>query len=479
VRRAGGNMSKANSKTSSGIEAQPAPGTPTPSGPRPGIGRPDCPQCGGLGYLRRDLPVEHPDFGRVIPCTCVEAKQRGRQTERLQRLSRLDQLRHFSFDNFQPRGRIGLGPLQQASLEQAFNQARTFASQTNGWLVIQGGYGCGKTHLAAAIANQTVAAGVPTLYLTVPDLLDWLRASYDDAASNFEERFDEIREVRLLVLDDFGSQSATPWAQEKVFQILNHRYVGRLPTVITTNEDLDELDGRIRSRLADPELVTRVQIQAPDYRQPTHDSSQSDLSTLAHHTRQTFGTFSLREEDGLTADEVRNLKGALETAHHFAEDPRGWLVLLGGFASGKTHLAASIANYRNSAGYQVLFVEVPDLLDHLRATFSPSSNARYDRRFDEIRSAHLLVLDDLGTQNMTPWVREKLYQLFNYRYNAELPTVITTSDTLEEIDARIRTRMLDSRLCSVYAITAPASLGGKRPPRTHPAAEKRRTSKSR
>src|SRR5664280_1545752 len=77
---------------------------------------------------------------------------------------------------------------------------------------------------------------------------------------------------------------------------------------------------------------------------------------------------------------------------------------------------------------------------HLRATFSPSSNTSYDRRFDEIRTAPLLILDDLGTQSMTPWVREKLYQLFNYRYNAELPTVITTADTLDEMDARIRSR---------------------------------------
>jgi DNA replication protein DnaC len=404
---------------------------------------------------------------------------RGRQTARLQRLSRLEQLRHFSFQNFQPRGRIGLGMMQQESLEQAFNQARAFAGALNGWLVIHGGYGCGKTHLAAAIANQAVDRGVPTLYLTVPDLLDWLRATYDDQSATFEDRFEEIREVRLLVLDDFGSQSATPWAQEKVFQIINHRYLSRLPTVITTNVDLEELDGRIRSRLADPELVTRVHIHAPDYRQPTHETSQSDLSTLAHHERQTFGTFSLREEGGLAAEEVRNLKGALEAAHRFAEDPRGWLVLLGAYASGKTHLAAAIANYRNSAGHEVLFVEVPDLLDHLRATFNPSSNTRYDRRFDEIRSAQLLVLDDLGTQNMTPWVREKLYQLFNYRYNAELPTVITTADTLEEIDARIRVRMLDSRLCSVYAITAPAFIGGRRPPRTHAAPEKKRTSRSR
>ena len=472
-------MSKANSKISSSTEPQTEPGPSGPIGPRPGRGRPDCPVCGGLGYVRRDLAVDHPDFGRVTPCTCVEEMDRGRQTERLQRLSRLDRLRHYSFQSFQPHGRIGLGATQQASLEQAFNQARAFASAQNGWLVISGGYGCGKTHLAAAIANQAVDSGVPTLYLTVPDLLDWLRATYDDESSTFEARFEEIRTVRLLVLDDFGSHSATPWAQEKVFQIINHRYVSRLPTVITTNVDLDEMDGRIRSRLADPELVTRVHIHAPDYRQPTLDTSQSDLSTLAHHERQTFGTFSLREEGGLTAEEVRNLKGALETAHHFAEGPRGWLVLLGAYASGKTHLAAAIANYRNSAGHEVLFVEVPDLLDHLRATFNPSSNARYDRRFDEIRSAQLLVLDDLGTQNMTPWVREKLYQLFNYRYNAELPTVITTSDELEAIDARLQTRMLDTRLCRVYAITAPAFVGGKRPPRAHAAAEKRRPPRSR
>jgi DNA replication protein DnaC len=75
----------------------------------------------------------------------------------------------------------------------------------------------------------------------------------------------------------------------------------------------------------------------------------------------------------------------------------------------------------------------------------------------------LLVLDDLGTQSMTPWVREKLYQLFNYRYNAKLPTVITTADTLDEIDPRIRSRMLDRRLCTFYGITVPSYQGAPRP----------------
>jgi DNA replication protein DnaC len=103
---------------------------------------------------------------------------------------------------------------------------------------------------------------------------------------------------------------------------------------------------------------------------------------------------------------------------------------------------------------------VPDLLDHLRATFSPNSQTTFDRRFDEIRTAPLLMLDDLGTQSMTPWVREKLYQLFNYRYNAELPTVITiAADSLDELDARIRSRLLDTKLCRIIGITVPAYRG--------------------
>ena len=56
----------------------------------------------------------------------------------------------------------------------------------NGWLLLLGGYGGGKTHLAAGIANFAVGMGVPTLFLTVPDLLDWLRFAYDDPDSTFE-----------------------------------------------------------------------------------------------------------------------------------------------------------------------------------------------------------------------------------------------------------------------------------------------------
>lgn len=428
------------------------------------LGDPDCPVCHGLGYLRSDLPIEHPDFGRLEICQCRSAQVSQAVRERLFAMSNLQQLNHLLFENFEPRGRMGLWPLEAASLERAFNQSRHFARTLNGWLLLQGAYGCGKTHLAAAIANFAVSMGVPTLFITVPDLLDTLRFAYNDRESSFEERFEEIRSSPLLIMDDFGTQNATPWAQEKLFQLLNYRYINKLPLVVTTNLSLDEIEGRIRSRLEDPELVTQVRILAPDYRRPASDTGHHELSSLGLMGRFTFATFDLREDESLDAGDLRSLKKAFDAGRTFAEKPQGWLVFIGPYGCGKTHLAAAIANYRAEVGYPPLFVVVPDLLDHLRATFSPNSTISMDRRFEEVRTAPLLILDDLGTQTSSPWAREKLYQLFNYRYNAELPTVITTASFANEMDERLRSRLEDSRLVSICPITVP-SYRGAAPPR--------------
>ena len=112
-----------------------------------------------------------------------------------------------------------------------------------------------------------------------------------------------------------------------------------------------------------------------------------------------------------------------------------------------------------AGGHPALFVVVPDLLDHLRATFNPQSTVTFDQRFEEVRRAPLIVLDDLGTESATPWAREKLYQIFDYRYNAHLPTVITTATPIEELDPRLATRMLDVSLCTPFAILVPAYRG--------------------
>ena len=242
----------------------------------------------------------------------------------------------------------------------------------------------------------------------------------------------------------------------------------KLPVVVTTNLDLAEVDGRIRSRLLDPDLVTTVRISAPDYRSPVQDFTQSAISTLALVNEHTFGNFSLRENEKLPPEEQKSLEKAFKACQQFAEKTNGWLVLTGTYGCGKTHLAAAIGNYRSATGDEPIFIVVPDLLDHLRATFNPSSNVSYDHLFEQIRTAPLLILDDLGTQNSSPWAKEKLFQLLNYRYEARLATVITTTSSLEEIDPRIRSRMVDSRRCEIYAIMTPSYRG-----RTHTATRSR------
>lgn len=427
-----------------------------------GPGDPNCPICGGLGFVRYDRPLGHPEFGKAFPCECRRRDLTDQVRERLHAMSSLEGLDHLTFETFKPHGRKGLGDMQAQSLEMAFNRTRMYAQKLEGWLLLQGGFGCGKTHLAAAVANYAVSLGVPTLFLTVPDLLDSLRFAYGAEDTTFEERFDQIRNAKLLVLDDFGTQNATGWAQEKLFQIINYRYINHLPLVVTTNLALDEIEARIRSRLQDPDLVDSVRINAPDYRRPASDMGHPELSSLDLLSTRTFAAFMDRREENLKPEEIKSLEKAVKIAHAFAEKPRGWLLFTGPYGCGKTHLAAAIANYRAELGDPPLFVSVPDLLDHLRAAFGPNAGTTYDRRFDEVKTANLLVLDDLGSQSATPWAREKLYQLLNHRYNAELPTILTVAvDMLKDVDERIRTRLLDERLCEIVTISAPAYAGKK------------------
>jgi DNA replication protein DnaC len=144
---------------------------------------------------------------------------------------------------------------------------------------------------------------------------------------------------------------------------------------------------------------------------------------------------------------IPGTQAAYLAAHRFSAHPEGWLVLIGGHGCGKTHLAAAIANQCLDQGMEVLFATTADLLDHLRSTFVPSSAISYDQRFTQMRRAELLVLDDLGVEQDTPWVREKLFQLLDNRYIMRLPTVITMNwSGLQSLEERIRSRLSDRSL---------------------------------
>ena len=168
--------------------------------------------------------------------------------------------------------------------------------------------------------------------------------------------------------------------------------------------------------------------------------------SLKPFAEKTFDTFDPK---------MPGLREAYTVAHTYAEDPQGWLLLTGGYGTGKTHLAAAIAHERLAAGSSVYFAVVPELLDHLRAAFAPDSEIRYDEMFDKIREVELLVLDDLGAENGTAWATEKLFHLINYRYNYRMPTVLTTNNSLHaRMDERVSSRLGDLSLVQQVVIKA-------------------------
>ncbi len=395
--------------------------------------------------MRRSVRLGHPDFGRAFPCECTLNERDDQRRSRLERYSGLGALSRLTFANLSPRGRSA-NPAHQQRFATASAAAEVFAEAPAGWVVFSGPSGCGKTHLAAAIAGRCIDNGQAAMFMVVPDLLDHLRSAYQPVSEiRYDELFEIVRNAPLLVLDDLGAQSSTPWADEKLFQIINHRYSAQLPTVFTTNLDPADFDARIRSRLTE-ETLSRVYQLESGAGQATGDL---DALSLPHLRSMTFKTFDPRIVQVDERDEAAVIANAHREAMKYAADPKDWLLIAGVSGRGKTRLAAAIGNYCREAGAGVMMVVVPDLLDWLRVGFGPQNHKAFDGMFEQVRTVPLLILDDLGAQSSTPWANEKLFQLLNYRYNAMLPTVITTNVTAAEIEDRIRTRLTDPQASTI------------------------------
>jgi len=417
-----------------------------------------CPICKGFGFVHPLLESGKADFDRVVPCRCREKELKQKKAKHLEKYSNLGSLSQLTFDNLSPKGREA-DVISQEHFAQIYQAAKGFSKYPEGWLVLLGPSGSGKTHLVCAIANHRLSLGEPVFYTSAADLLDHLRSAFSPTSETaYDELFEKVKNVPLLVLDDFTLESATAWAKEKLEQLLNHRFNTRLATVITTDIPLEKVDERLRGHFADNEVCQLWVIEQKPY---LEYQSGLELELLRNMT---FDNFDHKRLE-LPLEQRQNLRQAFDLAVEFARSPEGWLVFQGVNGCGKTHLAAAIANYRLAQGEPVFFVVVPELLDHLRSTFSPDSKISYDEFFEKIKETPLLILDDFGEQSATSWAQEKLYQLINYRYNARLPMVVTTCLSLDEIETRISSRMVDPRLSLVFNIIAPDYRGDIKPTR--------------
>lgn len=208
-----------------------------------------------VGFFKLDVQPGHEMFGQVIPCLCEIAR---RDTVRMKRLHKEcglteETMSRWAFGNFDPQlcqKGPGTTTLEQEreTVARVKASCESYASEPKGWIILTGSYGSGKSHLAYAIAGKAVSLGIWTYINTVPALLQMLRAGYDEEEWSFDRRFSDLKDAPLLVLDDLGAEKRTEWTDATLYELVNHRYMQRLPMVVTSNVPIDRWEPRIRSR---------------------------------------------------------------------------------------------------------------------------------------------------------------------------------------------------------------------------------------
>lgn len=151
---------------------------------------------------------------------------------------------------------------QRKCLSEAVIAARLYAAQPKDWIYIYGPPGAGKSHLAAAIANDLAKNGEVISYASVPDILAFVRKGMNDGSA--DERFEGLQNVDTLILDDLGTENSTSWSVETVFRLIDERDKHSRPTVITSNLHPDNLHPRVSSRVAG--MVRLIPLLVSDYR---------------------------------------------------------------------------------------------------------------------------------------------------------------------------------------------------------------------
>jgi DNA replication protein DnaC len=245
-----------------------------------------CTICGGSGM--RILQEDGRQF--VRDCVCRLQKRAERMLGRAHIPKRYE---HCSFESYET-GLSYSHRTQGLALLQAKRFVENYPLETAGrGLLLTGGIGVGKTHLAVSILQALVAErGATGLFFDYRDLLKQVQNSYNSKVSATElEILAPVFDAEVLVLDELGASKPTDWVWDTVAHILNTRYNDRRTTIITTNyanagplatesgprgvmreETLgDRIGERMRSRLQ--EMCVVVEMQGEDFRQKVKRAS--------------------------------------------------------------------------------------------------------------------------------------------------------------------------------------------------------------
>ncbi len=262
----------------------------------------DCTKCSGLG-IYYDPEVAVGRYGELKICECVEKKcvcrgeppyqfwdeetrhkwcecrsfrRRLIETNRLFKASEIPERYKWKFLNsFQKTTPDGASvPFAEEVCSRVFTLTdNEVSSQPTKGFLLHGNPGTGKTLLGSIMLNELILRwGRPGRFLNLSrKYFQKLRDTYSQESANYGRSWDivdELCNVPFLLLDDFGIQRGTDWEMEMLYELVDARYSDNRFTIVTTNQDLDEIQslsgGRIYSRLS--EMCHLVPMNGVDFR---------------------------------------------------------------------------------------------------------------------------------------------------------------------------------------------------------------------
>jgi DNA replication protein DnaC len=246
-----------------------------------------CPLCAGSGWK----PVPGGPESGVTRCAC-QLRARGGAMIAVARIPKRYEhceLSNFTTDFPGADRSIALAQISAARFVQEFDP------RDGKGLLLVGGIGTGKTHLAVGILKELIAArGSACLFCDYRELLKQIQNSYNNSVQATElQVLRPVFEAEVLLLDELGAVKPSEWVWDTVSLILNSRYNDNRTTIITTNfpdgpsakaggltgvaratrdETLgDRIGDRMRSRLL--EMCRVVEMDGPDFRQKFKSAS--------------------------------------------------------------------------------------------------------------------------------------------------------------------------------------------------------------
>ena len=211
-----------------------------------------CDKCEGLAFCPFDLPglkkeaISEDNLIKFVYKKCPYKEKNDHELEYLKNVDIYKMPKEISEASFKDIYKDDSRRLEAIKYLKRFYDEFRKDEKVKG-LYLYGNFGCGKTYLVSALFNELAKKNIKSMIIYFPELLRSLKASFGNIEDNYEERFNRVKEAKLLLLDDIGAEKLSDWARDEVLGvILQYRMEEHLPTFFTSNLSLKELEEHLQ-----------------------------------------------------------------------------------------------------------------------------------------------------------------------------------------------------------------------------------------